>query len=437
MIRSVGGHLRPEWMTRDLQLLILARSFMSATRALAGVVVPIYLAKLGFSATTLGILFAVTAIVSAILTGLIGFLSDRVGRKVFIIGVPLLAACAGLVFALTQNEAVVFFFAAIGSFGRGAGAGGGSIGPYQPAEQSYLADSVPPGARTSLFGRIAFASSLGAVIGVGVLAWIPDVAQYLGVGELNAYRPAFIALSLMAFTAAMLPLPIAPRHAAASARKASFSLPRRSWPVLLRLWLSNSINGLAVGFFGPFITYWFYRRFHTGPGTVGTLYAIINLGSMVSNLSAAPAARRLGLVRAIVAARSIAAVLIVPMVLSPHFWMAGTVYFIRMMIQRLGLPMRQSYVMGVVADDERAVVAGLSTLPSQATSAASPVAAGYLFEHVAMAVPFELGAILQGANSVVFWLCFRNLRPPEEGIEEISSPEVAVARSTGADAAGR
>lgn len=180
---QVRGQLSPDWMTRDVQLLIVARMFMSAGRGLAGVMVPIYLAKIGFDGSTLGILFAVTAIVSALLTSAVAFLSDRLGRKLFIIGVPLLAASAAVAFVVTKNDAIVFVFAALGSFGRGAGAGGGSVGPYQPAEQAYLADSVPSNVRNSLFGRVAFASSLGAVVGVGILAWIPDVALRAGVGS--------------------------------------------------------------------------------------------------------------------------------------------------------------------------------------------------------------------------------------------------------------
>lgn len=84
------------------------------------------------------------------------------------------------------------------------------------------------------------------------------------------------------------------------------------------------------------------------------------------------------------------------------------------MIQRVGMPLRQSYVMGLVAPEERAVVAGLSNLPSQATSASTPALAGYLFDHVSMALPFEIGALIQGMSAATYWVFFRNLRPPEE-----------------------
>lgn len=231
--------------------------------------------------------------------------------------------------------------------------------------------------------------------------------------------------------AGLLPIPIAARRVVVPKGRTAFTLPRKSWPVLLRLWLTNSLNGAAIGFFGPFITYWFYKRFNAGPGTVGTLYAIINIGSMVSNLSAARIAGRVGVVKTIVATRVVAALLIVPMVLSPHFWLAGAVYFVRLMVQRVGMPLRQSYVMGVVPAEERAVVAGLSNLPAQGTSATTPPLAGYLFDHVSMSLPFEIGALIQGAGAVVYWGFFRHLRPPEESLELVESDAALGAEAVG------
>ena len=95
----------PEWMSRDMNLLLLARVFMSATRALSGIVVPIYLATIGFQGFLLGVLFTVTALVSALLSMLIGLLSDRFGRKLFLILMPGLTALASLVFAFSQHSA--------------------------------------------------------------------------------------------------------------------------------------------------------------------------------------------------------------------------------------------------------------------------------------------------------------------------------------------
>ncbi len=423
LFRRMRTKFWPAWISRDIGFLLVARGSMSAVRALASIVVPIYLALLGFNALLLGVLFTATALVSAAMSAMIGMLSDRLGRKPFIVIIPLITAVASVIFAFSTTAGVLFVFAALGSFGRGSGAGAGTIGPYQPAEQAILAEKVPSRHRNSLFGRVAFASSLGALIGTGPLL---EISQWLSrPGSLTSYHVDFIVQGAFALLAGLLAIPItevrrprsAPRPAstpAASGRGWRWPITRESWSILLRLLVTNSINGLAVGFFGPFITYWFYRRYGVGPAQIGILYSFINLAAMVANLSAAPLAARLGLVRAILVSRMAQAVLLVPMVLAPSFWLAGGVYLVRMMVQRLGLPLRQSYVMGVVPAEERGSVGALSNLPSQATSSLSPTFAGYLFDHVSISMPFEIGALFQAVNALLFFLFFRNLRPPEE-----------------------
>ena len=407
--------------------LLAARVCMSATRALSGVLVPIYLATIGYQGFALGLLFALVAATSAAMSAVIGVLSDRVGRKIFIVVIPWLAAVAALVFASTRFGALLFLCAALGSFGRGAGAGAGTVGPYQPAEQALLADAVSPRYRNSLFGRIAFASSLGALIGSGPLTVLPGALSRFGLPfnhGLAAYRFSFFLLAGMAFLAGALAIPVREqrsRRDPVPSQPRGVAARRRGWrvsagtrPILYRLWATNTVNGLAVGFFGPFITYWFFLRFHAGPEVVGPLFAVINLAALGSNLVAARVAERLGVVRAITISRALQAILIVPMVLAPTFWLAGAFYLLRMLAQRMGLPLRQSYVMGVVPPEERGSVAALSNLPSQASSALSPSLAGYLFDHAALALPFEIGAALQGLNTVMFFVFFRGLYPPEE-----------------------
>lgn len=413
VMREVAHQVRPRWMSADVTLLMAARGVMSAGRTLAGVIVPIYLAQNGFSSLRLGVLFAVIGISSALMSASVGLLSERVGRKPFIVAVPLLTAVSALVFAFSPDAALIFVFAALGTFGRGAGAGGGTVGPYQPAEQTLVTEATPAEHRNSVFGRLAFFSALGALTG-GQLARIPEVAARGGLHGNAAYQPAFIAIAALSVAAAVLAMPVRDvRRTSASGRRL-ISLPSQSWPFLLKLWATNSVNGLAVGFVGPFLTYWFYRRYGVGPGNIGLLYSLVNAVSLVSNLSAAGIAGRLGLVRTVVIGRSIQAILLGVMVLAPTFWLAGAVYLVRMLAQRVAMPLRQSYVLAMVPAEERGAVAGLANLPAQATSAAAPPLAGYLFDSVGLAVPFEIAALLQGANTALFYLFFRRLLPPEE-----------------------
>ena len=445
--RSAAGRLfSPDWADRQFTVLFWARVAMSGARALAGVLVPVYLALQGFTALTLGVLFFAVAIFAALLSSGMGLLSDRVGRKKFLVAVPLLAAAAGAVFAVTTWAPALFVMAVVGSFGRGAGAGAGAVGPYQPVESAMVVEVTPAVHRNDAFGRLAFGSSLGALVG-SLAALLADGHHDPGAPALAAFRAGFLAAAVLAAVAGLVALalhepdpagryreagavgrPEAPETAGVTAPAASgpagdggvrgpdrrVRFPHRSRWLLYRLWVTNGVNGLAIGMFGPFVTYWLFRRYGVGVGEIGILYAVINVATMPSTLSAAGLARRFGLVRTVTVVRFAQAVLIVPMVLAPTFALAGAIYLLRMVAQRIGLPLRQSYVLAMADPGERASVAALSNLPSQAAMAASPVLSGYLFDSVSLELPFEIAAVLQLVNTALFWGFFHRAAPEEE-----------------------
>ena len=413
--RAVRRAVLPEWSSRNFVVVLTARVIMSSGRALAGIITPIYLALQGFSAIELAEYVMLVALLSAVFSTLIGLYSDQLGRRPFLIGVPLLAAGAATVFAFTGSTPVLFAMGALGSFGRGAGAGAGAVGPYQPAESAFVTEAIPPAGRNDAFGRLAFGSSLGAT-GGGLLALMDDHAHVHGAAAMVAFRPGFLAIAAVSVLAGLLAIwLVEPRRPprAQGAKRPRVRWPGRSRTLLYKLWVTNTLNGMAVGMFGPFITYWFFRRFEVGPGRVGVLFAIINVVTMASTLSAASIARRIGVVKAVTIFRSIQAVLLVPMALAPSFEVAGGIYLVRMAVQRIGLPLRQSYAISQADRSERASVAALSNLPSQLAMAASPIFSGYLFDEVSLAAPFEISSVLQLGNALSFWGFFRN-QPPEE-----------------------
>jgi predicted MFS family arabinose efflux permease len=380
---------------------------MSASRSTAGVITALYLSSEGFSGVEIGTLFVLVTVVSALMSLTIGLVSDHRGRRRFLVAVPLLTAVAAVIFGTVRAPAMLFLFAAVGSLGRGTGAGGAGVGPYQPAESAFVAEGVPKKHRADAFGRLAFSSSLGALLG-GLLAGLANGGSGMGpVEATSAYRPAFLAAALLALIAGLLALGLKEEIRPKGGAKSAFRWPRHSWSVLWRFWITNGVNGFAIGLSGPFISYWFSRRFGVGPGEIGLLFAIVALGSLVSSLSAAGMARRMGTVNTITIVRGISAVLLVPIALAPSFFAASALYCVRMLSQRLGMPLRQSFTQDMADPSERSSLAALSNLPLQATMGGSQVLAGYLFDEVSLAAPFELAAVFQCANAALYWILFR------------------------------
>ncbi|HET9075314.1 MAG TPA: MFS transporter [Acidimicrobiales bacterium] len=404
----------PPWMDRNLRLILATRMAMSVGRAILSIVTALYLAALGFSGLEIGALFVGVTFASALMASAVGFLSDRVGRKPFLVAVPLVAAVAAASYAATRATAVLFVAAALGSFGRGAGAGGGNIGPYQPAESAFIAEDVPAGKRVDAFGRVAFTSVLGGLVG-GLLTQLVDAGPHTSVrAALGAYRPAFVAAAVLFFLGGLLALGLvepAGHHTHRSRPGRGGRWPRRSWPALWRLWVTNGTNGVAMGLFAPFMSYWMYRRYGVGAGQIGLLFAVVNVGSLAATLVASRIGARFGTVRAISAVRALGGLLILPMVLAPTFWAAGAAYFLRMLAQRIGMPLRLSFVQDLADPAERATVAALSTVPAQVTMAGGQTLAGYLFDEVSLSAPFEIAAVFQCINAALYAVLF-GLHPP-------------------------
>ncbi len=424
---------RPRWLNRNLICLFAGRGLRSASQAYLVIVVPLYLAALGYDAVHIGVMFAIVGMASAVMAALTGIMSDRFGRKAMLIVISLMTAAGGAVFAFSTSFVVLTVAAAAGTIGRGGGAGSaGAFGPYYPAEQPLIAEQVSDFERTTVFGALSFVAVLGGAAG-SLFAWAPRLMeQGFGLPIIEGYRALFILTAVigLAMVAVVMPVREAPSAGAHQPGRSSASgasrrpnalvlgLSRASWRLVWRFMVTAATNGLAIGMLGPLLVYWFYRRYGVDAAEIGKLYAVLNLVAAAPYLLAGRMAARYGSVRAVVVCRAIASVLLGVMVVMPSFWLAGLLYGARMIFNTLSIPVRQSFLMGVIPPAERSSAAGMASFPAQVGSSISPYLAGYLMQQVALELPLEVAALLQAINATLYYFFFRAVRPPEEIIAD-------------------
>ncbi|HKV56180.1 MAG TPA: MFS transporter [Candidatus Binataceae bacterium] len=433
----MGALSRPEWLSRDLGFLLGARALRSLALGFLGIILPIYLADLGYTTTAMGILFAVSAVVGALMAAAVGLLADRFGRKPFLVIISLLMAAGSVVFALSNNFTVMVGSAAISTIGFvGAPGLGGGWGPYYPAAQSLVAEQAAHYHRTTVFGVLSFVGVIAGSAG-SALAILPGLFNRLyGLPIVAGYRQLFILSGVLGLAMAIIVLPIheLPRSAEAVENKMpagtrrvrvaaespsqaggrTLGITHATWRLLVRFMITNATNGLAIGMLGPFVVYWFYRQFGASAAEIAKLYSVIGLIAAAPYLLAGPLTRRFGSVSTVVLTRAISAVLLLVMGVMPTFALAALVYTVRMTVNVLSIPVRQSYLMGVIEPSERASAAGLANLPAQGTRALSSYFAGYVMQHLALSMPIELAGALQAVNAYLYHRFFRDVRPPEE-----------------------
>jgi predicted MFS family arabinose efflux permease len=289
--------------------------------------------------------------------------------------------------------------------------------------------------RTQVFGTLSFVAVLGGAVGSLIASMPKLMLRGFGIPIIDGYRSLFVLTAVFGAAMALLVVPVRESHRGGhdgadhpesgshprpQASKPPHSgrlvlgISRQSWRLVARFMVTGTANGLAIGMLGPLLVYWFYRRFGVDAAEIGRLYFLLNLIAAAPYLLAGRMAARFGSVLAVVICRLVATVMMIVMVLMPSFWLAGLVYGARMIFNTLSVPIRQSFLMGVIPPRERSSAAGMASFPVQAGSSISPYIAGYLMQRISLEMPLELAAILQGLNAVLYYFFFRGVRPPEE-----------------------
>ncbi len=372
----------------DIVRLMGARGARSIAQGALVVDFALYVTKLGWSAAFLGVVFALSILFAVAVTTLVGPASDRFGRKRFVLVYEAISVLASLIGLLTQAALPLAFAAVIGGFGRGAN---GAAGPFAPAEQSWLSGLI----EKREFGSVLSINTAIGFFGMGIGAVLA--------GLIGAARPMFavpLAASLIA-TMLLTLTPDPPREAAART-EGHEAVSKAENSLLWKLAGLNILNGTGIGLSGPFISWWFAARYHAGASAIGPALAIAFAAAGIAALTTGRLTRRLGTVRAVVLMRGIGLVSLFALPFSPSFGVALVVYALRSAFNRGTAGARQAVALGLVRGERRGLAASVNTISVLLPRGIAPALAGVLFESGALAAPFLLAGLFQGAYLVIY-----------------------------------
>jgi len=405
---SSSPYSRAAWRALDpvARQLILVRLLRSVAQGALAVDFTLYLRARGWSAAAVGLLLMAGGLAGAALSLLVGVLSDRVGRRLFLIVYETGLSIGTLAVIALPATWVLVATAALFGFGRGAN---GSSGPFAPAEQAWLAQRVPRERRGTVFSLNAGIQFAGMGIGSLLAAVLPHLVP--GAHGSAAYLPLFL-LNLLVALVNLWQIwrlredrPSPERRVAvqeADRPSADAALARRENRALLLLTLVNMVNSLGVGLVAPLLPYWFAVRFGVGPELIGPVYSLTFFLTGLSSLAVGRLSQRIGLVRSIVLPRLLGVVLLVVIPFAPSFALAAVLYVARSIVNRGSIGARQAFSVGLVRDRRRGLASSLNAVSWNVPAALGPAVAGYLIGLGALFWPFLLAAALQLGYVVLF-----------------------------------
>jgi MFS family permease len=372
---------------------LAAKSIRTFCYGFLGILLPVYLAQQGMSATGIGLAVTCTLVGSAGLTWAVRRPAERFGARAALGGLAALSAIAAAMLLVSEQPWVVVLAAMLGNVAVGTG----ETGPFLSIEQVVIARAVAGAQRTrvlSVYNLVGYAAA-----GVGSVV--------VGLAGPRALFAIFLAASVaQALLYATLPA-VAPAARPAGGAGPSSALIRRMAALF-------SLDSFAGGFvLQSLIAYYLHERYGLGLEALGQIFLGAQLVTAASLLLAVRAARRFGLLNTMVVSHLISNVFLIAIAAAPAAWAAVALLYARQLLSQMDVPTRQAYVMAVVEDHEREAAATTTTLWRTVAQAVSPTVTGWVMASVALAAPFVLGGGLKIVYDVMLWATFKDVKPRE------------------------
>jgi predicted MFS family arabinose efflux permease len=393
----------------DARRIHVARGLRAFGDGFVALLVPIYLYDLGFTALAIGAIVTSTLIGTALLTLWVGMAASRHSRRGLLLAAAVLMAATGAGFAITTAFWPLLLIAFIGTMNPTSG----DASIFLPLEHAALTQTVEPRRRTALFARYSVIGSLAGAIGV-LAAALPDwAAAWTGYSRTTAVQSMFVLYALLGIISLLLYRPLS------AAVEAPDEAPHRPLQQSKRL-----VYGLAALFgmdsFGTgflvqsLLALWLYQTFQISVTAAASILFWSGICSTISYFAAVPIAQRIGLINTMVFTHLPSNILLILIPFAPDLTIAIALLLARSALSQMDVPTRASYVMAVVAPEERSAAASITAVPKTFAWAAGSLISGYLLTLSSFGWPLLIGGVVKGAYDILLLAKFQKVRPPEE-----------------------
>jgi predicted MFS family arabinose efflux permease len=237
------------------------------------------------------------------------------------------------------------------------------------------------------------------------------------IGRIGVMQLMFVFYAALGVITLLLYRPLSP--AIEAAETTSHKPLQKSKRLVYGLAALFGMDSFGTGFLvQSLLALWLYQRFQISVTAAATILFWSGILSAVSYLIAVPIAARIGLINTMVFTHLPSNILLALVPFAPDLTIAIALLLARSALSQMDVPTRTSYVMAVVAPEERPAAASVTAVPKTFAWAAGSLISGYLLTLSSFGWPLLIGGVVKGVYDILLLLKFRKVRPPEEqGLE--------------------
>ena len=367
-----------------------------AGQGVVGPVLPLYARDFGVSATMVGLTLTVFALARLILNIPAGLIADRFGRRVLLIGGPILTSIGmfGSGFAGDIWSLLIWRFV--------AGAGSAF---FMSGALIYLIDIAPPDLRARYVATNQWALSVGVALGPGLGGLVAErwglAAPFHLVGVIALFAAVYAVFRLPETRRSSSPKLKDESPAREAARIA------RSGPFLAIAFVTGTIFMTRAGTRATLVPLHADETLAWGPGELGLVFTVTGVMTLFTLWPATWATENIGRASVILFSAMTAALgtFVIGSSSTPMWFVLGNV------ILTLGTgtagPAPAAFVADLFPERMRGLGGGLYRSAGDVGFVLGPPALGWLSDNASMSVAFQTAGCLVGAAGVYFVLVTR------------------------------
>ena len=400
--------------------LFYATAFVRSTAAgLTGVAAAIALRERGLTVRQTGYVIGAGLAGMAVATALVTLMADRIGRRRTLAALALLSACGYAALAAIDEFRIVVVLAFAGM----VNAMGRDRGAAAAIDQAALPEVTTPERRTWTFAWYNVVLDAGQTLGSAAGAVPVLLATMWGVSRLAGHAWTFMGCAVALAASAIAYSALSSHVEVSSDRRQRLGhVDRYTRTIASNLVLLFGLDSLGSGFLNSaLIAYWFFERYGLSEVHVAALFAAARLLNAVSHVLAAWLAGRLGLVNTMVLTHLPSSVFLMLAPLAPSAAGAAALFLAREALVEMDVPTRQSYMMAIVAPEQRTFISGITNVTRLVGWAVGPMIAGAVMQNLGSATPLFIGGGLKICYDVLLYRQFRDLKPAEEVVSRAPS----------------
>ncbi len=377
--------------TRALFLLIAFRVTRNIAAGMMIVALPyLVLHNLHDTSLTLGILYVVGVLSTAILAVAAGQLADRWSQKGALIITGFMVPASALMVYANQSLPMLMVAAVMGGFAAtGSLIGGGIGGAGQPVQSAIIARISTPDNRTRYYSVLAFLSGLA---GAGGALLVPCFSA----------QNTFLAAGLISLAGAAVAMAIT----LPAAQAAPAVTRRQSQQAIRHFSITGALNGLSQGLVTPFLIPFFVMVYHTPKASMAVYTAIGSILGAVALLTAPALERRLGFVRSVTFTRALGTVLLLIMAFWHNLEVGLIIYLLTPALRIAALPAQQTALISRVEGNSMGRALAANQVTRLSAASAAMLCTGYLFDVSSVESPFILYAGVMAFNIYLYYRFF-------------------------------